>query len=57
MSYIDIISKLFYRGQFDLSKLLQPDLEFKKKHFKNLETAYVKALEKNQKILNKLNVS
>lgn len=57
MSYIDIVSKLFYRGQFDLSKLLQPDLEFKKKHFKNLETAYVKALTKNQKILNKLNVS
>jgi len=53
-SYIDIIAKFFYRDKFVLHKLLHPNLELKKKHLKNLEKEYQKALKENNEILTQI---
>ncbi len=55
-SYLDIISLFFYRGCFDLKKMLNPDLQLKEKHVKKLEIEYNKALIENLKIFNKLKI-
>lgn len=55
-SYMDIISLFFYRGKFNLKKLLNPDSQLKNKHVKKLEMEYKKALLKNIEILNTIKI-
>lgn len=53
-SYIDIVAKFFYKGKFNLEKLLIPDLQFKKKHIKNLEKEYAASIKECNTIFKKI---
>lgn len=56
-SYINGVAKIFYRGKFNLNKLLTPNLDLKEKHLKNLEKEYKKSLIETNKIIEQLKVS